>query len=108
MKLLNGMFLEPTFNGDTNDIKMNKNDRFKNLVRKYLKFLAAEDCTVSVDMYHELIFTENLVSKELTVVENFSDRITKNTDLKNYLDIVINSINLKIISIDDMLKKFKD
>ncbi|MBD8084550.1 hypothetical protein [Chryseobacterium caseinilyticum] len=87
---------------------MNKNERFKNIVRKYLRFLVAEDCTVSFDMFHDIIFTENLVSKELTVVENFSDRITENTDLHNYLHIAINSINLKIISIEDMLKKFKD
>lgn len=75
---------------------------FKDLVRQYLKFLIAEDFNKSTEIHDEIIFTENIVSKKILVVQNFSEQITKDDELKNYLDIVINSINLRIITTEDM------
>jgi hypothetical protein len=75
---------------------------FKKIVIRYLEFLIAEDFNSSHDLFNEVIFTENIVSKEIIVVQNFSEQIEKDPALKNYLEIVISNINLKIITIEDI------
>ncbi|KQT35806.1 hypothetical protein ASG22_01945 [Chryseobacterium sp. Leaf405] len=81
---------------------------FKEVVIRYLEFLIAEDFNISYDLFNEIIFTENIVSKEIIVVQNFSEQIVKNAALKNYLDIVISNINFKIITREDMYRTLSE
>ncbi len=77
---------------------------FKKLVIQYLEFLVAEDFNYSYEMDKEVIFTENIVSKSIIIVTDFSQKIETDTALRNYLSIVISNINLRIIQREDMFR----
>lgn len=81
---------------------------FKKLVIPYLEFLIAEDFNTFHDLLNEVIFTENIVSNEIIVVQNFSERIEKNPALKDYLEIIISNINLRLITTEDMHRTLND
>lgn len=77
---------------------------FKELVIRYLQFLIAEDFNKSHDLLNDVIFTENIISKKTIIVQNFSEQINSNPDLKKYLEAVINNINLRLTTEKDMYK----
>lgn len=77
---------------------------YKKIVTDYLHNLVVEDFDLSFDFSTEIIFTENIISKKITVVSNFSEMIEDNIVLKKYLSIVISNINLKRITGDEMKK----
>lgn len=81
---------------------------FKKLVIRYLEFLITEDFKKFYDLSFEIIFTENIVSKKVIVVSNFSEQIIKDGDLKIYLETVITNINLRLIREEDMYRAVKD
>jgi hypothetical protein len=87
---------------------MNGTTNFTDLVRQYFEFLIAEDFNISIKISNEILFTENIVSQKILVVQNFSEQIKKNTELKNYLDIVIYNINLRMITAEDMHRTLQD
>lgn len=81
---------------------------FKKLVIRYLEFLITEDFNKSYDLSFEIIFTDNIVSKKIVVVSNFSEQIIEDGDLKIYLETVITNINLRLIREEDMYRAIKD
>lgn len=80
------------------------NDRvgFEKLVVEYLEFLLAEDFNFSHTLESEFLFTENIVTDELVIVQNFSSTIQDNDAIRNYLLNIISNINLRIINSEDM------
>lgn len=79
-------------------------ESFKTLVIQYLEFLVAEDFNYSYDMSDEIIITENLVSKKLIVVQNFSKKVEEDKLLKDFLINIISNINLRIIKQEDIYR----
>lgn len=77
---------------------------FKILVVQYLEFLLAEDFNCAYDLSTEIIFTKNIISKNLIVVPNFSKKIEDKIEVKKYLMIIISNINLRIILPEDMIR----
>jgi len=77
---------------------------YKKIVTDYLHNLVVEDFDLFFDFSTEIIFTENIISKKIIAVRNFSEIIEDNTELKKYLSIVISNINSQTISIDEMKK----
>jgi hypothetical protein len=88
----------------------NNNDmtNFTDLVRQYLEFVIAEDFNMCVKIANEIIFTENIVSEKIVVVQNFSEQINRNIELKNFLVIVIYNINVRMITAEDMHRTLQD
>lgn len=78
------------------------------LIIQYLEFLIAEDFHTSCDLSDEIIFTENIMSGKIMIVQNFSEQISHDVILKNYLEIIIININLKLITVEDMHRTLRN
>lgn len=77
---------------------------FKKLVIQYLEFLVNEDFDFDYELGQEVIFTENLVSKSVVIVPDFSQKIEDDIVLRDYLSIIISNINLRLIQTEDMFR----
>jgi len=75
---------------------------FKKLVTSYLEFMISEDFNMCYELSDEIILTENIMSKKIIIVQNFSEKIAGNFKIKKYLETIIANINLRLITAEEM------
>lgn len=71
-------------------------EQSKDLIEYYLALNIKQQFNIDLDLKHEFTFTENIVSKKMIIAPTFSDRILKDSEIKDFLHALISDINNEV------------
>ncbi|MFC7345335.1 hypothetical protein ACFQO9_01220 [Chryseobacterium zhengzhouense] len=71
-------------------------EQSKDLIEYYLALSIKQQFNIDLDLKDEFTFTENIVSKKMIIAPTFSDRILKDSEIKDFLHALISDINNEV------------
>ena len=71
-------------------------EQSKDLIEYYLALNIKQQFNIDLDLKDEFTFTENIVSKKMIIAPTFSDRILKDSEIKDFLHALISDINNEV------------